>query len=574
MKKYFINHWGYIVTGLFVLIACAVALIFSQNLFIPIHDNLDGMIPIYKMLSDNNLWSAHNALVPTVSGIDRNYFPSEFKAYCLLYMILPAFWAFISGCILKLIISIFGFIYLLKSLNLFNENKNILVLVAFLYGLIPVFPAESLSFATLPFLAGALINYYRKPDYRYLIFFLIYPIFSSFAFFGFFILALLTLIVVANWIIKRKIKFNNLYPVICLGLTYVLSDYRMFYVMFFGAEETIRALFETSYLGFFDCFKTALQYFFLGQYHCGSLHSVVIAPVCLLYLGFVNFNYLKTKNYKGILKDNFNIIFALIIFNVVIASIDSFWLFRKIIHTIIPALDGFSFARAIWLNPLLWYLAFGVTVSKKFNFKFENLIKIVLCFLAFGAYFLFNISSNYNLIKYNIDGLRHLKKHKPQRNLTYREFFSEDLFNEIKKDIEYKGEWSLAYGMHPAILQYNGIKTLDGYASFAPSDRVKEFKKLIEPELRVDEKNANYYNAWPSRSYLYSTEISYAPIYKFDKTEANLLINPDILRCMKGKYIFSRVKILNSDELGLIFANKYQNKYSPYDIYLYKTNND
>ena len=47
--------------------------------------------------------------------------------------------------------------------------------------------------------------------------------------------------------------------------------------------------------------------------------------------------------------------------------------------------------------------------------------------------------------------------------LTYKEFYSQDLFELIKNDIEYNGEYSIAYGMHPAILEYNKIATLDGY---------------------------------------------------------------------------------------------------------------
>ena len=29
-------------------------------------------------------------------------------------------------------------------------------------------------------------------------------------------------------------------------------------------------------------------------------------------------------------------------------------------------------------------------------------------------------------------------------------------FSEIKKQIGYNGEWSVAFGMHPAVIEYNG----------------------------------------------------------------------------------------------------------------------
>ena len=52
---------------------------------------------------------------------------------------------------------------------------------------------------------------------------------------------------------------------------------------------------------------------------------------------------------------------------------------------------------------------------------------------------------------------------------TYGQFYAQELFEEIKADIGYQGEWSAAYGLHPAVLEYNGIATLDGYLGFIPS---------------------------------------------------------------------------------------------------------
>ena len=67
--------------------------------------------------------------------------------------------------------------------------------------------------------------------------------------------------------------------------------------------------------------------------------------------------------------------------------------------------------------------------------------------------------------------------------LSYREFYSTKLFEKIKREIGYNGEWSVAFGMHPRVLQYNGISTLDGYSSYYPQAYKEQFRKLIAPDL-------------------------------------------------------------------------------------------
>ena len=67
--------------------------------------------------------------------------------------------------------------------------------------------------------------------------------------------------------------------------------------------------------------------------------------------------------------------------------------------------------------------------------------------------------------------------------MNYKEFYSVDLFQEIKEDIGYTGEWSVAYGIHPAVLEYNGIATLDGYLGFYTQQYKEDFRKIIAPAL-------------------------------------------------------------------------------------------
>ena len=51
-----------------------------------------------------------------------------------------------------------------------------------------------------------------------------------------------------------------------------------------------------------------------------------------------------------------------------------------------------------------------------------------------------------------------------------------------------------------------------------------------------------------------------------------MLIDPMAFKEMKGKYVFSRVKIKNADSLDIYEVGVFFEKDSPYTIYVYRIN--
>ena len=49
--------------------------------------------------------------------------------------------------------------------------------------------------------------------------------------------------------------------------------------------------------------------------------------------------------------------------------------------------------------------------------------------------------------------------------------------------------------MHPAITRYKNFYTLDGYSSFYPNTYHKEFREIIQFELRKNEMLREYYES-------------------------------------------------------------------------------
>ena len=156
--------------------------------------------------------------------------------------------------------------------------------------------------------------------------------------------------------------------------------------------------------------------------------------------------------------------------------------------------------------------------------------------------------------------------------VNYREFYSTDLFEQIKEDIGYDGEWSAAYGLHPAVLQYNGIASVDGYLGMYPQTYKDKWRKVIEPALEGSPSLKDYYDGWGARVILYSgnDENTYAPLRVMELEDNRLMVNMDELKSLDCKYIFSRIDFTNADELGLKCIGTYSGCESPYTIFVFE----
>lgn len=157
--------------------------------------------------------------------------------------------------------------------------------------------------------------------------------------------------------------------------------------------------------------------------------------------------------------------------------------------------------------------------------------------------------------------------------LNYEEFYSKDLFSVIKDDLNYNGEYSAAYGFHPAVLTYNGISTLDGYLGMYSQEYKESFREIIAPALEKSSYYQNYYDTWGARAYIFPgfDSSSYLPSRSLTLPDSKLYINTDAFRELNGVYLFSRFEISNAKELSLKLTGQspYTLENSPYRIYVY-----
>lgn len=567
IKKY----WHWMLAGLIFVFEAAVLLLFKDQIYVGICDNLDLFITQLKILSDNHAFFVHGQELPILGSIDRDYFPSEFSLYNLLYLILPDIYAYIAGYLLRLVLAVGSGVLLARLLlaQTYQKYEKVVVLTATAFALLPVYPMYGLCFASMPLILYLLVRIYRKPRWWLFGAVFLYPLVSYFTFFGAFLLGYLLIAVFVLWIRDRKLPLSLLGAFAALAAGFVCFEYRLFGVMLLSNEETIRSTMVTASYDALQLWRCFVDVFLHGFSHAKSVHTYWVLPVCTVYFIWNNFRYLSGRRAGKIYADVFNITVLFIVFNCAVYALYFWEPLRVLVETLLPPLKGFQYGRTIFFNAFAWYFAFFIAV--------KNMLcrKQTVAYLACIAAILVvggtqcEYSDFYNTCYCN---LYKLVKHKEVNQLSYREFYGGTLIKKIKQDIGYTPEQgACVYGFHPAMLSYNGITTIDGYCGYYSQSYKEQFRAAIAPTLEANPNWQTYYDDWGCRAYLFSA--SGENLYDFGANAAavpqEILIDAPALKALGCDYIFSRVEITNASQMQLRLTGTYQDDEMPYAVYLY-----
>ena len=262
-----------------------------------------------------------------------------------------------------------------------------------------------------------------------------------------------------------------------------------------------------------------------------------------------------------------------IVFNCVVYALYFWEPLRNLVECVLPPLKGFQYGRTIFFNTFAWYFAFFLVLKEIYN-RYAKLACVmgVAAILVVGGTQC-EYSDVYNTLYCN---LYKLVKHTQVNQLSYGEFYAKNLFEEIKQDIDYQPEQgACAYGLHPAVLSYNGITTIDGYCGYYGQDYKEAFRDVIAPVLDAVPRWQIYYDEWGCRAYLFAAngENTYDFGANTESVPQALNIGAEALKQLGCDYIFSRVKITNEAECNLQLVSIYETEEVPYEIYLYEWKN-
>ena len=438
-----------------------------------------------------------------------------------------------------------------------------------------------------------------------------YPALSYFSYHGFFILCYLCVAVLILWIRDRKFPLRLFLSVIVLSLGYVAFEYRLFGAMLLDHTVTIRTTMEHGELTLLQALWAGASEFVQASFHNQDSHTVLVLPATLIGLIVIAAAGIRRGRAAGtgagsiageILTDPAYLLLYWIIFNCLNFGLYQYAPYRHLLETLVPKLTGFEFARTAYFNTFLWYALLAVLLCRLFLFAQEDAeetgclgethrgpagsrryiagaARALACLSAVIVMFLPQVYNDFYYTVYNHAYI--LLKHKETSRVNYREYYSRELFARILREMDYHGEWSAAYGMHPAILNYNGIASLDGYIGFYPQSYKETWERVEAPAFAGSPWLKDYFEGWGARVCLYSgsDENTYDALRYPDIRDTRLMADIDELAALDCRYIFSRIRISNAEELGLREVGRWSGTdpdtgivydCSPYEITVYE----
>lgn len=574
MKEVIKKRWHWLLVFLLLAIETIVLLLLGDNIYASAHDNLELHVLDYHLLRENGLFFAHGVELPVLNGVSRDYFFSELNIYSVLFMLLPSCYAYILGIILKTAVAVFSVWLLARDIlkGSYGKYEPLVALVGLAYGLLPLYPMFAVCFSSIPYLIWILRRIFTYKKKRYFLLLFTYPFFSYFTFFGMFILGYMLLYTIYLALVKSKKALRMLISMIVLAAGYVVFEYRLFYVMLFSGTATIRDTMVFASFSADEFLKAIAEVFIKGIFHAESVHGYFVLPVVLIYLAATLAGSIRQKKTGAFLKNPVFLLVLAIVFNCLVYGLYYLEPVRNLVELLLPPAKGLQFSRTVFFNPFLWYMALFAVLKQLYDkglIRFSNVLALVTV-----AVVLLSDTKYNDLFQTAYNHTYRLVKQEESNNLSYREFFSTELFDDIKAAVDYDNEKSAAYGLDPGVLAYNGIYTLDGVLSYYPLSYKEKFRKIIAPAIdRPGNEAAKvYYDDWGARAYLVSgsgESISQA-LKSYEVSDKKLYIDTEAFRILGGRYIFSRIELDNADELGINQVGVYFHEGLPYTIYLYE----
>jgi hypothetical protein len=595
---------------------------FGENSYITIHDNLDITIPWFKMFRDNNLFFKFNVPTKQFDGLSTLYYGHvNYSVSVLLYAAFNIFTAYVINYSLGLV---FGFVSMFVLLRWFGVSANTSMLIALCYAVAPT--SLMIPTGTLPFIVFIFLKLVNMQKFDWKITLLVfYPFFSSLTMILWFILGLWFVLIIVFSVKEKYVQYNLVAGFIMLLLGSVFVDIKLFYFLLFIKDPLLRGSAKALNFAPVNFLYWIKEFLVDGYDDVSTVQSKIILPLGVfgsIYMIFAmtvsskgkNIEKLNCENARWIMKAR-KIFFiqAIILIVVLLSAIDYSGILNKFLQKYMPFViaTGFVWGRIYILNRPLWYILFALYIDffvvehikplgvlrinykdrlKYHSFGYGNIAEItkVICFLLilgqikFEMQYPVKFNDIYPTIYKRLEKVSRVVSYflqKPDDSIqpmSYKEFYSVNLFNQLKKDIDYRSEKVAALGYHAAILTYNGFNTIDGYSDMVPLEYFYKFRRLVEPDFKDNPRDRIKFDKGEFKMYLFNRELDWSKPsgYKHYRPielniDMNVLVNE--FECI---YILSAARILNAEKLGLSFIKSYkdiESVYSPYAIYLYKT---
>ncbi len=579
--------WGLgIIFGAFVFLFYAFPYIFQGSAsIIELHDNLDSDLVWFHLLSESPhtfFFSNEITVDPIMGGeLPRNALPPALNGVTLLFSFFAPITAYLANFFIVRAVGIIS-MYVFLSQYVFSKpgESAYAIPVALAYGLLPYHGLHpGIAVSGLPIVALSFANLHE--GHRKLVsclLLVVYGLYSSLLYVGMFVLILVG--TGALWRYLRGYTSRTGFRRVALGgvllaITYVVAEWNLFNLYFFSDFVSHREEYNPIKLGtatdFAGAVRRSANHFLSGHYHAPSLHNPFLISGILGAGGLAIYDWFTVdrESSQSTAKDNLVWLLAIIVLLTAISLLYGFWSWIPLVQARdgLGILSKIQFSRFYWLFPFLWSLAFAIGIAyvrREWKYLRPAIFLLAVLQLVFVVWSNTELRANY---------VQALGRETPA-GPTYKEFYSPQLFDEIKDEIGAppKDYRVVSVGLFPDIAAYNGFYTLDSYQRLYPLSYKQNFRDIIAPELKKDDKIRRYFDYWGSRCYMFSEELGKGS-YFIPKSEVKPIrvdYNTDTLYKMGGRYVFSSVPISNHKENDLKFLRYFENEKSPYKIHLYE----
>lgn len=568
--KRVVKTYPFFICGFIPLIALG-ALYIANGDHIPVvvHDQLDGEVLCYKMAADHLGSTFYPEFMGGQAAITL---PLSIPGMFIFYLLFPPAMAFAVNLACVIIVA---YASLYASLHMLEVRDSVAAFTGMMFALLPFYSVYSIAVMGMPLLLCALLVCFREGKMLFpILAFLLYAAFSSLVWVGFAVCFIL-LLITAYFAVRRNWKNSLRGGVLLLALAGAYVAFNIDLLTSALAPSVVGHRSEFVFAVSTLSLEELSDHFFQGHYHCVSNHYylAVFDIAAVIFGGVYLANHLN-QNDGGIRR-----LFLQVVAGLLVALIIAlFWLFYlseigSAFRSYLPeSLRTLQLERFNWLYPCVWYVTSGLA--------FELIVRIgaargttILSWLAllFVLALTLNISAKGNVVLLNA---KEMITGRDSSQITWTEFYAEDLFEEIKADMDGLGENQrvLSVGLHPSVALYNGLSTIDGYSVNYPLSYKHAFAQIIEGELEKSDSLYTYFWDWGSRCYAFSHELGRQYVFPKDSgiSLKEFSMNTGAMKEMGADYVISAVPIERASEHGLELVGEYRTEESYYELWLYR----
>ena len=528
--------WGFLIILLYFL----PNIIWGENSVLPIHDFLDSNVAhIHAMVESGTVWD-FDASLPILSGVPRASAGSPLNLRVLLYCLLPPFWAIIAGLFLIKLSAFLGMFFLLTGHVLKGRGMGVAFLASILFAFVPFYPDYGISSAGIPMLALAFLSLWEG-RYKVESFVLIgyFAFFSSLVLSGFFACVVLAVLLAVSWARSKKFPMLPFVGLCFLSALYIGLNFDLF-LGFWGGSGEVSHRVEFAAEPLLASLGTSLSAFLVSQYHAGTCLAAI--PVAVFLLFVKRFREYRTLRFVTLL------LLSLMLLGVVLREV--------FLRTGFGG--GFQPDRFYFLYPALVFTLLAVVLQEMPACRKWMPALMLVVNLGMDVHFRDNLATRLGITDYP----------------SFSQYFDTALFDRIKADTGWaEGRDKCAsLAMHPAVAEYNGMYTVDGYYPSYPLRYKHEFQRVIQGELDKSASLESYFCGWGSRCYVFSSELGTKYLWGKNSGQKvdSLSIDTRALKELGCTWLFSAVPVENAALLGLSLEGVWEGENSFWRVYGYR----